>query len=89
MRPARYREPMARWKLALLVVFTLFFVGFAVSRAPAFGLVLLVLGWLGLCAATLRWGYDSRDGRDWDDPPERRRRPTSPEVRLPRSAEEK
>jgi hypothetical protein len=89
MRAARYREPMARWKLALLVGITIFFVGFALSRAPELGLLFLALGWLSLCAASLRWGYDSRDGRDWDDRPERRRRPTSPEVRVPRTEEEK
>ena len=88
MRPDRYREPMARWKLALLVAFALFFLGFTLSRGPAAGLVLLALGWLGLGLSALRWGYDSRDGRDWDDRPERRRRPTSPEVRLPRTAEQ-
>jgi hypothetical protein len=86
MRPDRYREPMARWKLALLVAFTLFFLGFVLSRSPAIGLILLVLSWMGLGLSALRWGYDSRDGRDWDDRPQRR--PRSPEVRLPRTAEE-
>jgi hypothetical protein len=80
---------MARWKLALLVASSLFFIGFALSRAPAFGLLLLAVAWLGLCAATFRWGYDSRDGRDWDDRAERRRRPTSPEVRLPWTEEKR
>jgi hypothetical protein len=78
---------MARWKLALLVGSTFTFLGLALSRAPAFGLLLLAVGWLGLCAATLRWGYDSRDGRDWDDRPDRRRRPTSPEVPVSRPHE--
>jgi hypothetical protein len=72
---------MARWKLSLLVGSSLFFLGFALSRAPAFGLLLLALGWLGLSVATLRWGYDSRDGRDWDDRAEGRGRPTSPPVK--------
>jgi hypothetical protein len=87
MRPARYREPMARWKLAVLVGFAFSFLGFALSRAPALGLLLLIGGWLGLCISSLRWGYDSRDGRDWDDRPERRNRPTSPELHLPRTDE--
>jgi hypothetical protein len=87
MRPGRYREPMARCKLALLVGFSFFFLGFALSRAPALGLLLLAVGWLGLGMGTLRWGYDSRDGRDWDDRPDRRRRPTSPEVPVSRPHE--
>ncbi|MGH2682209.1 MAG: hypothetical protein ACRDIX_03125 [Actinomycetota bacterium] len=77
---------MARWKLALLIASSLFFLGFVLSRGPAFGLLLLALSWLGLCAATLRWGYDSRDGRDWDERPER---PRSPEIQLPRLPGEK
>lgn len=84
MRPDRYRQPMARWKLAVLILLTLFFLGFALSRSPVAGLILLALGWLGLGLSALRWGYDSRDGRDWEDRPERRRRPASPEVRTPR-----
>lgn len=80
MRPHRYREPMARWKLALLAGVSFSFLGFALSRRPGLGLLLLAVGWVGLCAAALRWGHDSRDGRDWDDRPERRR-PTSPPVR--------
>lgn len=88
LRPDRYREPMARWKLALLVTFTLFFLGFVLSRGPVAGLVLLAIGWLGLGLSALRWGHDSRDGRDWDDRPVRRGRPTSPEVQLPRTEEE-
>lgn len=89
MRPARYRQPMARWKVALLILFALFFVGFALSRKPMLGLLLLVFAWAGLGLSAFRWGYDSRDGRDWDDRPELRRPPTSPDVRLPRTAEEK
>jgi hypothetical protein len=76
------REPMARWKLALLVLFSLSFLGFALSRNPPLGLLLLVLGWAALGLSALRWGYDSRDGRDWDDPPGRRQRPRSPEIRF-------
>jgi hypothetical protein len=87
MRPDRYREPMARWKLALLVAFTLFFLGFILSRGPAAGLILLAIGWMGLGLSALRWGHDSRDGRDWDDRPQRR--PISPDARVARTAEEK
>jgi hypothetical protein len=78
---------MARWKLALIVVLTLYFLGFALSLGPVAGLVLLAIGWLGLGLSALRWGHDSRDGRDWDDRPERR--PTSPGIRLPRPGEER
>jgi hypothetical protein len=87
MRRDRYREPMPRWKLGLLIVFTLFFLGFALSRGPAAGLALLMVGWLLLGLSALRWGHDSRDGRDWDDRPGRR--PTSPGVRLLRSDKER
>lgn len=86
-RPARGMDPMARWKLVLLVLFSLFFVGFVLSRNPISGLLLLVLGWVALGLSAFRWGYDSRDGRDWDDRPELRERPRSPDVR--RTAEEK
>ena len=86
MRPDRYREPMARWKLALVVASTLFFLGFALSRGPVAGLVLLAIGWMGLGLSALRWGHDSRDGRDWDDRPAGR--PTSPSIELPRPEEE-
>lgn len=88
-RPARNRHPMSRWKLLLLVLFSLFFAGFVLSRSPVFGLVLLVLGWIALGVSAFRWGYDSRDGRDWDDRLELRDRPRSPDVRLSRSVEEK
>jgi hypothetical protein len=88
-RPAHSSDPMARWKLALLVLFSLFFLGLVLSRKPGFGLLLLVLGWAVLGLSAFRWGYDSRDGRDWEDRPERRDRLRSPDVRLPRSAEDK
>lgn len=86
-RPARGMDPMARWKLAVLVLFSVFFVGFVLSRSPAFGLLLLLLGWIALGLSAFRWGFDSRDGRDWDDRWELRQRPRSPDVR--RTAEEK
>jgi hypothetical protein len=79
------RDPMARWKLALLVLFSLFILGFALSRNPPLSLLLLVLGWAALGLSALRWGYDSRDGRDWDDRPA----PRSPGVRLPGADDER
>ena len=85
MRHDRSRKPMARWKLALIVVLTLYFLGFALSLGPVAGLVLLAIGWLGLGLSAFRWGYDSRDGRDWDDRPEHRGEPKSPQVRHPRA----
>jgi hypothetical protein len=87
MRRDRYREPMPLWKLGLLIMFTLFFLGFALSRRPGAGLVLLMVGWLALGLSALRWGHDSRDGRDWDDRPARR--PTSPGISLPRADQER
>lgn len=59
------RGPFARWKFALvLAAFPVFFnVAIGVGGWWSAGLWLAFV--VGLCLAAVRWGAESRDGRDW------------------------
>jgi hypothetical protein len=59
------REPVAGWKFGLvLAAFPVFFnVAVGVGGWWSVGLWLAFM--VGLCLAAVRWGAESRDGRDW------------------------